>query len=111
MTSSQFRVIFMMKAEEDLAAIAEYIAQTRSVDEALATVEKIEERAHSLAEFPLRGSVPVEFAELGNRDYRQILIAPYRLIYRVLDNSVFVMLIADGRRDMRVLLRHRLLAS
>ena len=33
----------------------------------------------------------------------------YRIIYRVLDKDVYVLLIFDGRRDMQSLLQRRLL--
>ncbi len=35
----------------------------------------------------------------------------YRLIYRVMDASVIVYMIADGRRDMQSLLERRLFES
>jgi toxin ParE1/3/4 len=44
-----------------------------------------------------------------NRDFRQLGLAPYRIIYRVIAQEVFVLLIADGRRDMQGLLERRLL--
>ena len=36
---------------------------------------------------------------------------PYRVIYRVVDRDVAILLIADGRRDMQSLLATRLLES
>jgi toxin ParE1/3/4 len=38
-----------------------------------------------------------------------IFFKPYRIIYRVIENNVYVLLIADGRRDMQTLLQRRLL--
>jgi toxin ParE1/3/4 len=63
----------------------------------------------TLERFPMRGNVPGELEALGVADYRQILLAPYRLIYRVIDATVFIVVIADGRRDMQTLLEQRLL--
>jgi hypothetical protein len=40
---------------------------------------------------------------------RETVPLPYRSIYRVLDKNVYVLLIADGRRDMQSLLQRRLL--
>jgi toxin ParE1/3/4 len=42
------------------------------------------------------------------REYREIFFKPYRIIYRVLEHNVDVLLIADGRRDMQSLLQRRL---
>ena len=40
---------------------------------------------------------------------REIFFKPYRLVYRVVENDVYVFLIADGRRDMQTRLQWRLL--
>jgi toxin ParE1/3/4 len=62
-----------------------------------------------LSESPERGAYPKELLALGIRDYREIFFKPYRILYRVLDKNVYVLLIADGRRDMQSLLQRRLL--
>ena len=54
--------------------------------------------------------MPPELQTIGMRDYRQIVSAPYRIIYRPIETTVFVVVIADGRRDMATLLERRLLA-
>ena len=63
----------------------------------------------SLAAFPERGARPKELLSLGIRDYRQTFFKPYRVIYRVVGEHVYVYLIVDGRRDMQTLLARRLL--
>jgi toxin ParE1/3/4 len=62
-----------------------------------------------LSEFPERGAYPKELLALGVREYREIFFKPYRIIYRVLNKNDYVLLIADGRRDMQSLLQRRLL--
>jgi toxin ParE1/3/4 len=64
-----------------------------------------------LERYPLRGNIPKELDTLGIREFRQVLMRPYRLIYRVMEDKVFIMIIADGRRDMQTLLERRLLGS
>ena len=65
----------------------------------------------SLAESPERGAHPPELLHLGIREYREIFFKPYRMIYRIVDGTVYVLLVADGRRDMQALLQRRLLES
>ncbi len=48
---------------------------------------------------------------MGFGKYREIFFKPYRIIYRVVEDNVYVMVIADGRRDMRALLERRLLQA
>ena len=62
-----------------------------------------------LETFPNRGAYPKELLELGIRDYREVYFQAYRIIYRVLERDVIVVLIADGRRDMQTLLTSRTL--
>jgi toxin ParE1/3/4 len=45
---------------------------------------------------------------MGNRSYRQLFFKPYRILYRIRANTVYIALIADGRRDMKSLLLRRL---
>jgi toxin ParE1/3/4 len=54
---------------------------------------------------------PKELSSLGNREYREIHFKPYRIIYRIVDEYVYIYLITDGRRDMQTLLNRRLLSN
>lgn len=74
-------------------------------------LNRLLEAAETPATFPERGSFPKELLALGIRDYRQIFFKPYRVIYRVIGQRVYVYLIADGRRDMQSLLTRRLLGT
>lgn len=53
--------------------------------------------------------MPGELAPLGIKDFRQLVFQTYRVIYRVVANGAFVLVIADGRQDMQTLLERRLL--
>jgi toxin ParE1/3/4 len=72
-------------------------------------LEQVEKAFSTLSEFPDRGDYPKELVSLGIREYREIFFKPYRIIYRVIDKNVYVLLIVDGRRDMQTLLQRRLL--
>ncbi len=48
---------------------------------------------------------------MGIREYREIFFKPCRIIYRVMGEKIYVMLIADGRRHMQALLERRLLQA
>jgi len=62
-----------------------------------------------LSEFHQRGVYPKELLALGIRDYREVFFKSYRIVYRIIENKVYIILIADGRRDMQALLQRRLL--
>ncbi len=104
-----FKVQLTEDAVLDLDAVCDYIRRYRSPVAAEHVLERIEQALSSLSEYPHRGGFPKELLDVGIREYREIFITPYRIVYRVTDQTVNVYLIADGRRDMRTLLQRRLL--
>jgi toxin ParE1/3/4 len=98
-------------AERDLEIIYDYLAENRSAEDAEALLDAIMDKVDALERYPKRGSVPGELAALGIEEFRQILYRHYRMIYRIVDQIVFVTVIADGRRDMQALLERRLLGA
>ena len=99
------------QALADLEDIADYIASHDSPAQAEQVAQRIGQIFLSLADSPNRGSHPHEFLEIGNRSFREVHYKPYRIVYRVYEREVVILLIADGRRDMRALLDRRLLTA
>ena len=106
----KFTVELTKSAEADLNDIIQWIARNDSADRAFHVLDQIQSRLDSLCLEPERGSIPRELRNLGSDRYRQIFFKPYRIIYQVKEERVVVSLIADGRRDMSVLLQRRLTA-
>ena len=96
-------------ATRDVEEICDYIDQHDVPGRADYVLEQIEKAFSSLSEYPERGNYPTELLDIGIREYREIFFRPYRIVYRVVENNVYVLLIADGRRDMQTLLQRRLL--
>lgn len=96
-------------AVRDLEDICDYVAHLDGPHRAQHVLTRIEEAVASLWAFPERGRFPSELLELGIRRYREVFFKPYRIVYRVTGDGATVLLIADGRRDMRTLLLRRLL--
>ena len=116
-------------AAHDLEEICDYIEQHDTPGKADhprlkmsgAGSKQIEQAFSSLSKHPRRGNYPKELLDIGVREYREIFFKPYRIIYRVMGNnprlkmsgagSLYVLVIADGRRDMQALLQRRLLQA
>ena len=96
-------------AVRDLEEIFDYVSRQNEPGRAEHVLDRIEGAFQALSAFPQRGSYPRELLDLGVREYREVFFKPYRIIYRVMEDGVYVMVIADGRRDMRALLQRRLL--
>ena len=104
-----FAVQLTDDAARDLEEIFGYLSRQDGTGTAEHVLQRIEQAFQSLSELPERGSYPRELLELGIREYREVFFKPYRIIYRVMGDGVYVLVIADGRRDMRALLERRLL--
>ncbi len=106
-----FDVYLTADAASDLEELHRYIARHDAPGKAQHVLAKIEKVFSSLSGSPARGAYPKELLSLGIRDYREIFFKPYRVIYRITGDAVYVLLIADGRRDMQTLLQRRLLTA
>lgn len=106
-----YRVLLTDDAALDLQALYTYIEHHDAPEKANYVLDQIEKSFSSLSENPHRGAYPAELLSVGIREYREIFFKPYRIIYRVLGDNVYVMVIADGRRDMQSLLQRRLLQA
>ena len=104
-----FRAMLTNDAARDLEELYDYIALHDAPRKADYVLDQIEKAFSKLSEFPERGAYPKEMLTLGIREYRQIFFKPYRILYRVMEKNVYVLLIVDGRRDMQSLLLRRLL--
>ena len=106
-----FSVLLTDDAARDLEELYDYISKHDSPKKADAIINKLEALCADLGESPERGIWPKELIALGIREYRQVYFKPYRIIYRVIGKRVNIMLVSDGRRDMRTLLERRLLEA
>jgi toxin ParE1/3/4 len=106
-----YKVLLTEGAERDLESIYEYIARFDAPTKADYVLDRLMDVVESLSRFPERGGYPKELTALGIREYRQVFFKPYRVIYRVMETSVVIYLIADGRRDLQSLLARRMLGA
>jgi len=110
MPSRRFRVQWAEVAVRDLEEVVAFIAMD-SPTNAERVLERIESRASALESTPERGRVVPELAQLGMRTWRELVVKPYRLVYRAEGDTVTVLALFDGRRDLEDLLLERLVRS
>ena len=104
-----FPVQLTAHAVGGLEDILAYIDRRDGPNRVEQVLDQIEQTLQGLSHHPHRGSYPDEFLDMGIRECQQVLSRPYRIIYRVIGESVYVFLIADGCRNIRTLLQRRLL--
>ncbi len=105
--SKTYKINWANVAENDLIEIIEYISIDRPAD-ALKILQKIKKMASSLHSLPERGRVVPELQDQGISIYREIVIPPWRVIYRISENDVYVLTVLDARRNVEDILLKRL---
>ncbi|MCG3180855.1 MAG: Toxin RelE4 [Phycisphaerae bacterium] len=88
-------VIWSPAALEDVQAIADYISRD-SPHHAALFVTRLVEAAEELADFPQVGRV---IPEIGEPTAREIILRPYRIMYRIEGEKVLLTGIIHGARD------------
>ena len=63
----------------------------------------------NLESFPERGHTPPELERINLIGFFEIHFKPYRIIYQILNNNVYIHCVLDGRRELQELLEKRLL--
>ncbi|RQH00695.1 plasmid stabilization protein [Paraburkholderia dinghuensis] len=58
-----------------------------------------------IRQFPESGHVPVELEGFGDDRYRQALSGKNRIIYQLRNETIFIHLVIDARRDLQALLQ------
>ena len=104
---AEYRVLWTDAARQDLEEIVDFIA-IDSPETALSILDRLESRCARLQRFPQRGRIVPELRAAEILSYREIIEAPWRIVYRYERNRVFVMAILDARRDLGGLLLERL---
>jgi plasmid stabilization system protein ParE len=101
-------VAWSENAARDLEDITRYLAR-ESPATARRLFDRVRKWAATLERLPQRGRIVPELLEFGIDRWRELVARPYRLIYRVEGDTVFVDGLFDTRRDMEELLVERLI--
>jgi toxin ParE1/3/4 len=105
-----YEIIWSDVSEKDLISIIEYIAQD-SPSIAYDKFKDIKEKASCLYSFPDRGRMIHELQEQGITQYRELIVSPWRIIYRVSEKRVYVVSVLDSRQNVEDILLKRLIGS
>lgn len=71
--------------------------------------DRIRQAVKQLNEFPERGRVIPELKKQGIPSYRELIVSPRRIMYRVSDGQIFVLSVIDGRMNVEDVLLNRFL--
>ena len=108
MASKRYTVYWSKVAQDDLLAIIEYIALD-SYDNAEVIFKKNKEQTVKLESFPERGRVVSELEFHNITNYRELIVVPWRIIYRIEEQKVYILAVIDSRRNFEDIILKRIL--
>ena len=111
MSNNILNVRLTDEAKSDFLEIFMYVTYADGLEQAEVIEKVLEEKVQSLKVFPERGKYPPELVVLEIYNYRELIVHPWRIFYEINDNNVDVIAIWDGRRDIKDLLKERLLKN
>lgn len=91
------QIIWTEPALQNLNDIAEYIAVS-NIYAAKKLVANVFNKVQRLEQFPESGRVPEEIASLN---YREVVVNPCRVFYKVEQDSVLILHVLRQERDLR----------
>lgn len=103
-----YTVTWSETAEKDLLAIIRYIADD-SPSRAYEVFKGVRRKISGLRSFPERGRVVPELQEQGITQYHELIVGPWRIIYRISKKQVYVLSVLDSRRSVEDILLRRLI--
>lgn len=103
------RIRYTAGARRDLLQLRRYVIGRFDAATWSRSLAELRDRVALLADRPQLGSVPPELEELGIDQYLELAVGRNRLIYELRDDTVFVLLVVDHRRNFQAVLARRLL--
>jgi len=104
-----YKLLIDSLAKKDIIEIYNYVGLSDSSDKANRLLDNLERNCNNLERFPEREHIPEELRGTGIKRFLEIHYKPYRIIYEIIENIVYVHCVLDGRRNMQELLSSKLL--
>ena len=108
--NKEYEALWSNVAENDLKKIIEYIADD-SHSIARKIFKNIKHSASSHYTFPERCRIVPELRDQGILQYRELIIPPWRILFRISGKNVYVLSVFDSRRNIEDILLRRLTNS
>jgi toxin ParE1/3/4 len=105
----KYKLLIDPLAKKDIIEIYDYVYYNDSPENAEKLLDNLEKTYLNLEKLPTRGHIPEELKNTGVKRFLEIHFKPYRIIYEIIDATIYVHCILDGRRNMQEILSNRLL--
>ena len=105
----KYDVIWSRSAEFDLESVIEYLKHD-SVTMAKEIFFAIKQECDQLNYLPDRKRIVPELQQMGILKYREILFKRWRIVFKIENYKVFVLLVVDSSRNFEDVMFQRLLS-
>jgi addiction module RelE/StbE family toxin len=104
--NKEFLVSWTSVAKDDLRLIVDYLSldNPTKADE---VIQLIRVQTQKLQELPARGRIVPELRFCGVLLYRELIVSPWRIIYRIDGENIWVLAVIDSRRNVEDILLER----
>ena len=104
----KFEVLWTKSAEYDLELIIQYL-KLDSVSIAKEIFFELIKECENLYYFPQRKRVVPELQQIGIFKYREIIYKRWRVIFKIENEKVYILLVVDTSRNLEDILFQRLI--
>jgi len=104
----KYSVIWTKNAQYDLKLVIEYI-KSDSLENAKDIFFEIKKECDQLNFMPIRKRIVPELQQIGIFKYREIIYKRWRIVFKVEELKVSVLLVVDSSRNLEDLMFQRLL--
>ncbi len=102
-------IVWSQDASDDLLEIITYIKEKSGTNIATGISTRIIDHVEKIEISPKIGRVVPELMAIGVTDVREIIENPWRIFYRITTNTVSIISVIDGRRNVEELLYKKLI--
>ena len=102
--NQSYEIAWARVAENDLKEIIDYIA----IDSP-ANALKIFQKIKSLYTMPEKCRIVPELKDQGILQYRELIVPPWRIIFRIAEIKIYVLSVLDSRQNIEDILLKRLI--
>ncbi len=106
----RFKINWSEQAALDLERLISYIA-SENPKNAGQILKKIKTEVSQLDYLPFRGRIVPEFEGQGFLLFRELVVTPWRIMYRVSFENVYILAVFDSRKNVDDVLLERFLKN
>jgi plasmid stabilization system protein ParE len=104
----KYNIKWASPALDDLDEIIEYISKT-NLKYSIKVMDKIYEQVNKLNINPERCRIVPELEKYGYLRYRQLIVDYWKIIFKIEENIVYIMIVIDGRRNLEDIILKKIL--